>query len=37
MITSMMLRRLYVRCLGLEKRMSEVLLMPGIFLFESEM
>ena len=30
MITSMMLGRLYVRYMGLEKRMSEVLMMPGI-------
>ena len=30
MITSMMLVRLYVRYMGLEERMSEVLMIPGI-------
>ena len=30
MITLMMLGRLYVRCMGVEKRMSEVLMMPGV-------
>ena len=30
MITSMMLGRLYVLCMGFEKRVSEVLVMPGI-------
>ena len=30
---SMMLGRLYVRCMGLEKRMSEVLMMPVIVFF----
>ena len=30
LMTSMMRMRLYVRCMGLGKRMSEVLMMPGI-------
>ena len=32
----MMLRSLYVRYMGLEKRMSEVLMVPGIGFGESE-
>ena len=32
----MMLGRLYVCCMGLEKMMSEVLMMPGIVFCESE-
>ena len=32
-MTSIMLGRLYVRYIGLEKRMSEVLIMPGIVFF----
>ena len=33
MITSMMLGRLYVRYIGFEKRVSKVLMMPGIVFF----
>ena len=33
MITSMRLGCLYVRYMGFEKRMSEVLMMPGMFFF----
>ena len=36
MITSMMLGRLYVRCMGLEKRMSEVLMMPEMVLLKGK-
>ena len=34
MITSMMLGRLYVRCMELEKKMSEVLMMPEMVIFK---
>ena len=33
MITSMMLGRLYVRYMGLEKRMPDILMIPGIVFF----
>ena len=36
MISSMMLWRFYVRCMGLEKRITEVLMIPGIILCESK-
>ena len=36
MLTSIMLGRLYVRCMGLEKRMSEVLMMPGMVIFKGK-
>ena len=37
MIKSMMLWCVYVFCMGLEKRISEVLMMQGIVFCESEM